>query len=139
MHASYLENVFHASWRALALKQSKAALKGRKFNGILVSAGVSGMLGVLLAHQLKKKLVVARKTNDGSHSSYKVENIYTGDRLIFIDDLISSGHTLRHCIDSARKVRQFTLVGAYTYATDRYYEPEDLAQRFPGYAKDYFR
>jgi adenine/guanine phosphoribosyltransferase-like PRPP-binding protein len=115
MHAYYLNNLFDKKLRAAAIKLAKEKLKDKEFDGFLVSGGVSGFMGALLAHQMKKKLVVARKEGDGSHSAYKVENIAKGDRLIFLDDLISGGYTFKHCVELARDKGPFKLVGAYLY------------------------
>lgn len=116
-YASYLENIFDRGIFEKRLRQAKKLLANEDFDGLLVR-GTSGVVfGSVLAHRLKKRLVVVRKKDDGSHSSNNVENIAKGDKLVFVDDLIASGSTLRQCVIACLSQTEFDcyLVGSLLY------------------------
>jgi orotate phosphoribosyltransferase-like protein len=75
----------------------------------LVGTGISGALAVpLLAYVLNVRFALVRKQGVASHGSSMVEgNLKPGDRWLFVDDFISSGHTKRTVIaameDAAKK------------------------------------
>lgn len=127
-HADYLRYLFDNNLRKERIRDAKAALKKVQFDGILVSGGVSGMFGATLAHLLNKKLVVARKPNDNSHSPYKVENIYGVNKLLFVDDLISTGKTLDLALGLVEKQQKSSkLIGAYFYEPGHFVASKSLA------------
>ena len=130
-HAYYLNCLFDANIREGALERAAGELYGKRYDGFLVSSGVSGMFGAILAHRMQKKLVVARKANVSTHSSYKAENLEEGDRLIFIDYIIDSGSTLEDCLRTVRsRKREFKFVGAYFYDSNKYMTASDLKSRY---------
>jgi adenine/guanine phosphoribosyltransferase-like PRPP-binding protein len=66
--------------------------------------GISGcLIGPLLAIRLKKEMIVVRKPRDDRHSSYEVEGNADVKNYIIVDDLISSGDTMRHVKSSITK------------------------------------
>jgi len=68
------------------------------FEGIVV-VGISGQAyGWPLRAWLGVPLIVVRKPGDHSHSSYTIEGLENDniERVCFVDDLISSGQTLRN-------------------------------------------
>ncbi len=94
-HAGYLDCLFDEKLREQSIEKIKSALipKAHLYNGIIVT-GVSGMgLGFVLARELKKKIVILRK-GESCHSSWHIENLDDKDKLVFLDDFISSGKTL---------------------------------------------
>jgi orotate phosphoribosyltransferase-like protein len=87
-HAAYLSKNFDYKEQSEVIKQ-----KQLKFDAILVT-GVSGIImGSIVARLLRKHLTIVRKSNDGSHSTYFVENFRANSSYIFLDDLIASGET----------------------------------------------
>lgn len=82
------------------------------FDGFLVR-GLSGILiGLPLADKLKKGIVISRKSK--AHSHTKVETSISSGRLIFVDDLISSGNTRDAAYRSLNK-KKFSIVGCLLY------------------------
>ena len=98
------------------IRKAKEALKPLDYDGILVSGGVSGMFGAVLASHLKKEIVVARKKDVSTASDYKLEGITEQLKLVFVDDLICSGETLKHCWRLVKDTnKKCKLVGAWLY------------------------
>lgn len=94
-HAAYL-NTFLKNPK-LVLDQTAKKLNTLEFDGIAVS-GVSGMLiGPTLAYLLNKRLAIVRKADDThNHSKHRIEsNFEPGDRWVIVDDLRSTGATVR--------------------------------------------
>lgn len=129
-HAYYLNSLFKEEQRKAALKDARKALRGKRFDAILISGGVSGIFGAILANAMKKQLVVARKAKDGTHSSYLVENIEGAHKMVFIDDLCSTGATLKYCAEQVKSWRtnpkEGKIVGAYFYDANKYYDNGDI-------------
>jgi adenine/guanine phosphoribosyltransferase-like PRPP-binding protein len=133
-HAYYLNNLFREDQRKVALKKARMALRGKKFDAILIPGGVSGIFGAILANAMRKQLVVARKPKDGTHSSYLVENIAGAKRMVFVDDLCSTGHTFKHCIEEVKcwrdKPTEGKIIGAYFYdAGTGFVDPDWIKDR----------
>ena len=85
---------------AQATAKFKAAVKVlRKCEVEFDSIAFCGMSGALIAppiaHRLKKPLLMVRKTTVGCHSSDKVEGNQNCERYIIVDDLTSSGRTIK--------------------------------------------
>lgn len=90
--------------RNRAIRRAVSALRHEDFDSILVS-GTSGLVfGGILAHRLRKNLVVVRKRDDITHSIYDVESgTPTPRRAVFVDDVVESGTTLAHVLAKARE------------------------------------
>jgi len=96
-HASYLTHLFNRNKQTKVISGIRKLIKEKQldFDGFIVT-GVSGVaMGAMVARSLKKDLVIIRKDNDNTHSSYHVENFKHGKNYIFLDDLIASGNTYR--------------------------------------------
>ncbi len=65
-----------------------------RYDSIAVQ-GLSGItVGLLASRALRKPLVIIRKPGDGSHAGRAEVNAqYMGERVLFMDDFISSGET----------------------------------------------
>ena len=91
-----------------------------KINAIVVT-GISGsVIGGIISYITKIPLIIVRKSQDGSHSGYSIE--YSNDidgsclNYIFLDDLISTGYTLRRVNDKMkREFNHSKLVKIYLY------------------------
>lgn len=108
---------FHTIYRDPdhVIKTAKNKLRGIKFD-TFVGTGVSGAVAVpLLARAMRKHWMIVRKSGDSTHSSRVCEG-RMGTRWIFLDDLISSGSTVRRVYkDIQYHLPHAVMVGAYTY------------------------
>lgn len=82
----------------------------------LIGVGVSGAVIVpTLARLLGVKFAIVRKENDGSHGWNKIEGL-VGFKWLFVDDLVSSGATVRRVERMMReRFPDAVPVGAYLY------------------------
>lgn len=102
MHTEYLDTVFDKSRRSKVVRKVRESLRAVPFDAF-VCRGVSGLtMGSILAHSMRKDLVVIRKSEDDSHSDYEIEYGGDGRRLVILDDLISSGDTLEAVVGRLR-------------------------------------
>lgn len=118
MHANYLGIPFNPKALRASIKMATNALKVNtvRFDAIAMR-GVSGLtFGSTLAYRLRKNIIVIRKPADGTHSKQAVE--YRPDTLscIIVDDLISSGDTIRAMLKALRE-HGIACRGVYLYGT----------------------
>ncbi len=139
LHATYLSEPIHRP--AAVLDRLRVIAECHQFDTI-VGIGISGGLIVsLAAHELDKFQVLVRKTEGASsHSPLPFEG-RLGRRWLFVDDLISTGATLRHVhrvVSETASAFGFetTFVGAFLYYTGgkhvaRFRAAEELACHLP--------
>lgn len=84
-----------------------------EFDGFVVTGYSMAVLGSILADRLNKDLAIVRKDTDRRHSWLDAEGRH-GLRWVFVDDLISSGDTLR---DVLKKIKTIdgTVVASMTW------------------------
>lgn len=105
------------------IREARAALQSVDYD-TLVGTGLSGSLAIpLLARFLRKRWMIIRKPQDGSHSGTHEGQL--GRRWLFVDDFISTGATRKRVMNGVRKMSQSsswktTYVGTYTYNRDGY-------------------
>lgn len=88
---------------------------GINFTHIAVT-GISGIaVGAIVASRMNKHLAVVRKRNESSNSSNAVESYGLMESYVFIDDLISSGTTLRHVLKSIEDWSGASCSGIFLY------------------------
>ncbi len=133
-HAQYLsgalnnlDKVVEEAREQLSLFAGCDTLIGRGLSGALIVPYVARALGLHWA--------IARKENDNSHSSEVVEGTI-GERWVFFDDLICSGHTLVQTIKRVQEACHAvgyttTLMGAVMYAPSLSYDYEAVCERLP--------
>lgn len=119
MHSYYLSTIFDRDLLRKKIVEAAKTLKGVEFDAIAVR-GVSGLtFGSILSYKLKSGLVVVRKSLEGSHAdtSLEVSSGLPGDfKYIIVDDLTSSGETIREIKDRVgQQYSRTQLVGAYFY------------------------
>lgn len=114
------------------IEDSKKALAKVDFD-TMVGTGFSGGIVIpALALAMGKDFMLVRKETDDSHHGYGRLLGQLGQRWIFVDDFISSGHTRARVI---KKVDEAvanvgvttTMVGQYMYGTAapfKFYDPE---------------
>lgn len=93
--------------------------------------GMSGaVIAPTIADRMGKNIIMVRKVNDASHSSYRVEgNVRESKQIIIIDDVMETGDTVTYIYESivAEKnrlaeifdVNQFELTGLFLYHENR--------------------
>ena len=78
--------------------------------------GLSGMLvAPIVAVEMHKTLLVVRKSDTDNHSSRMVEGDVGARRYVIVDDLISSGSTVKAIIKEIREVSDAKCVGIIRY------------------------
>lgn len=83
-----------------------------QFTHVAVTGYSSTIIGSIVAHKMKKEVVVVRKENEIRASSYDHEYSSLPNGYVFIDDFIGSGCTLKRVVD---KLGPKGLVAIYTY------------------------
>jgi len=103
-------------------REFKTATAGLGYDTI-ACRGVSGLLvAPLLARLAKKHLVVSRKDNDDSHHGARLDG-RIGDKILIVDDFISSGETvgatiraiIKECAKKSKTYDVNNFVGFYSY------------------------
>lgn len=120
-HSVYIENIFNDELREDSLDWfSRKLYKFRgKYDGF-VGTGLSGLFAIFLAEKLNKGFAILRKSgvNDHRQTSLEVSSKLEGKtRLLVVDDLVSSGKTLRNINDNVFKDPRhcFTFEGLLLY------------------------
>ena len=103
----YLSPMFKEDKRAAILDWIREILAKPELEGVTAVAvrGMSGVIvGSIVSHVFGLKLIVIRKPEEHSHASYKVEGITDDPNLkyIIIDDLVSSGTTVKTILQRVR-------------------------------------
>lgn len=71
----------------------------------LVVTGISGMaIGVPLAFQLNLEFCVVRKKGDSDNASHRIEGYIPIGEFLILDDLVSSGNTIKRITDAIKGV-----------------------------------
>lgn len=123
-HTSQILN--HKNRNKIIIKAVCDLRKVENFDSI-VCCGTSGLLVVpQIAELLNKHIVIVRKRDERSYSSFGVEGV-APYRYIIIDDLICSGKTVRHIKNSIKDEHpRATCVGVYCYLpTECAYRADD--------------
>lgn len=116
--ASHLERAIPRAKRDKTIADCIKALNGADFDTIAVR-GISGLLiGPILAHIMKRELLVIRKTGEKTASPFEFEGHYGARRYIILDDLISSYSTAVHIVRGVKLCAPSAeLVGILLYNT----------------------
>lgn len=116
----YLQKCFIQRERDIALQEAEEQLKDLDYDSIVVR-GLSGtIMGSCLAHRLKKNLVVVRKGEE-CHG-YSLEYNDFPKKYIILDDLVSSGDTIRSIKDRMDRILDSIssrCMGIYLYHSNR--------------------
>lgn len=100
LHAAHME-ILVPEKRKRYLRQAKKAFRAAnlEFDSIAFSGMSGAMFAPLLAHVLKKELVMVRKgadLPDRGHSAFVVEGYAAVKRYVIVDDLVSTGATVKY-------------------------------------------
>lgn len=101
-----------------ALKKVREFRRKHPFDAIAFTGSSGAALSYLLSYQLKVPLVCVRKNGDGSHYRAPLEGVVGFKRYIIVDDLISSGNTIRRISNRIKedpRNKNSKLVGVVLY------------------------
>lgn len=85
----------------------------------LAFSGMSGaLIAPIIAHRLKKDLLMIRKKGDNTHSCLIVEGNVGAQRIVVVDDFINSGHTVGRIVKYIRMCCKAKIVGLLLYHDD---------------------
>ncbi len=114
--AEWLDDAVRKNGVTRIVKKAVAALKDIDFDTI-VFRGMSGaLIAPIVAHVLGKEIVMLRKPEAQTHSSYKYEGYLNVQRYIIIDDFVSTGSTVGEIVSRMRDmVADVKFVGLYIY------------------------
>jgi orotate phosphoribosyltransferase len=95
-------------------------LKDFKEFDSIACCGISGLLVVpQISEILKKNMVVIRKKNDKRYSPFQYEGAVP-KKYIIVDDLICSGDTIRHILDTIKQdCPRSQCLGVYCFMKDK--------------------
>jgi hypoxanthine phosphoribosyltransferase len=105
---SHTQQVFDPeSFKALVKNTSKALgilKKKLKFNCLAATGNSGNLLAGALSYKLGLPLLIVRKNNDHCHDDLKVNGFRPDEvvRYLIIDDLVSSGNTVRRIMDQIK-------------------------------------
>lgn len=114
---SYLRDYLTGENLRLTLENILALDFPRDFDTIAVRGNSGLLLGAILAERLQKNLIIVRK-NEASHSGSKVEGWGINQRILIVDDFISTGDTVDIIYETIVETCDSpTIVGILLYAS----------------------
>lgn len=121
--AIWLRQAVNREGVAAIVKEAVKALKVIEFDTIAFR-GISGaLIAPIVAHKLKKEIVLIRKPESQSHSYDMFEGFLRTERYVIIDDLVCSGSTVSETIKKVtQNVPGAKFVGVYLYHDSAYGE-----------------
>jgi len=135
IHAAHME-VLVPEKRRKYLKQAKKAFRRSKleFDSIAFSGMSGAVFAPILAHILKKEIIMVRKGVDmpeRGHSSFGVEGYAAAKRYVIVDDLVSTGATAQYIHGHIRQdfAPDAECVGVYCYLTDAFQDADGYPLR----------
>lgn len=102
-HAGYMKIALRPDRLKRRLKTIKSALRKHKFDSIAFTGHSGSLLAAPIALYLNKELIMVRKLRKDSHSKIPVEGYKASKRYIIIDDLVSSGSTVKNVYKKVKK------------------------------------
>lgn len=126
VHTTYLRPVLVPEQCKVVIRKMVRMIKQSeiKFDTIAFRGMSGALIAPVIADRLGKDVVMIRK-DDGNHSGYRVEGRICAKNYIIIDDLISTGETLRLIIRTLNEKRDSTIdhipncVGIFLYSDSR--------------------
>ena len=134
-HVSYLETIELDRYCAKA-PMAQAILKKYDFDAIAFRGLSGALIAIPMAHALDKTMIAVRKKGENNHSGAGVEGDWVARRYVIMDDMISTGNTVRTIM---RAIKNFspnaeclgTLVWLSMSPRSVLYPPEDAWRVFP--------
>ena len=137
-HSDYLHHVLDKSLIKQTISFVCKKIKAIECDSIAFSGMSGALIAPIVAYKTGKNLILVRKIKDDSHSTYAIESSsYCCKKYVVIDDLIASGKTITHIIESVNK--QFAdqvpeCGGIILYSEDYYRKTFD--GEIPVYARE---
>ena len=131
IHAAHMDCLQPAKFRFYLRRAIKTIRKSKlEFDAIAFSGMSGAMFAPILAHILKKEIIMVRKRADmpeRGHSSFGVEGYAAAKRYVIVDDLVSTGATARYIHGHIRQdfAPDAACVGVYCYLTDEFKKAND--------------
>jgi len=122
-YSSHIEAILDPDERLHTLRWISGKLAGIDCDTIAV-CGASGMLAVSVVDERPDvDVILVRKKEDSTHSKLPVEGV-RGREYVIIDDLVSSGDTITHIVDSIKEFSPHSqCVGVLLYHPSRRNSP----------------
>lgn len=116
-YSSYLEAALSHKTSGNIIRNLAEAIKvsGLKFDSVAFCGMSGALVAPRLCSRIRKKMVMVRKPHDNRHSSYDVEGYRDLPKYIIVDDLTSSGCTIRHIIDEMKRFSSAECQGIFLY------------------------
>jgi phosphoribosylpyrophosphate synthetase len=106
--ASYHAGMFDQKERSKMIRHSVRLINTLRENDnsiyAIVGTGVSGILGAIVADACKMEFLYVRRANETPHDYRKVVGNIGPGKYVFYDDLLDSGKTLVHCLDTFKSL-----------------------------------
>ena len=83
----------------LSLAEQALRIQADQFDSIAFRGMSGALLGPPLAMRLNKGMLLVRKSNDNSHSSFRVEGFIGCKRYVIVDDFVSSKNTINNIVE----------------------------------------
>jgi orotate phosphoribosyltransferase-like protein len=111
--SGHFVNILPRKRADLTIRESVALCSKLEFDTFAFSGLSGACLAPILAHLMHKELLMVRKNGgkDGSTSGMWREGYLASDRLIIVDDLISSGATMANMLHAFHGIRKLTSGG----------------------------
>lgn len=119
------------------VSEAKEALRHVKFDAIACQ-GISGLiLAPILAYEMDRRLIIVRKTLEGSHASSMIEGeVAYGDRILFVDDFTSGYATYGRVCEQIKLLKMKTKpVAGYLYLFAKYRPAREMRAAYLKAAK----
>lgn len=104
IHTSYLHHTLNPDTFNVRVKIANKVLSAYDYDSFAFRGMSGALLGAPLAHLFKKTMLVVRKPGVDCHTDRAVEGDFGARRYVIVDDVISSGNTVRTII---RAIKHF--------------------------------
>ena len=94
-HCDYLRNFIVPYKLQERIKLAHRALKYHDFEAIAFRGMSGALVSIPLALKMGKTLIMVRKPDEDTHSSYPVEGDTQAKRYVIVDDFVASGDTVK--------------------------------------------
>ena len=102
-HCDYLRNFIVPNRLQERIKLAHRALKYHDFEAIAFRGMSGALVSIPLALEMNKTLIMVRKPNTDTHSSYPVEGDTKAKRYVIVDDFVASRATAKAVKESVSK------------------------------------
>ena len=113
-HCGYLSKALESIEEAVT--DCKKGLEGIDFDTIAFRGMSGALVAPIVARDLKKEIILVRKTGEDNHSGYSLEGHVGAKKYVILDDFVSTGRTVREIIKQVKDCTETAeLVGGVFY------------------------